>query len=156
MLAQYLGSFTATAIIYGLYHESLEGFDRQHFNGESLDIVMNTVNNTMLPSNNSSTDMLHSVTTAGIFITLPSPFISLAPAIGDQVFSTGLLVFTLLFIADETFFPTPIAIQTLTTCFALLAFIVGFNFNCNAILNPGKKLKLTLNEKILSLTFHFF
>lgn len=126
ILAQYLGSFVASAIIYGLYFESMEGFDRQHF-GQLVEGNL-TMHNSSIPS----------VTTAGIFITLPSPYISLVPAIADQVLSTGLLAFAVLFISDESCYRTPPAIQILATGFAILSFVAGFNYNAGAILNPGK------------------
>ena len=79
-----------------------------------------------------------SVTSASIFITLPAQSISIVPAIADQVLSTGMLAFAVLFISDELCYRTPQALQILSTGFAILSFVVAFNYNCGAILNPGK------------------
>lgn len=115
-MAQYLGAFAGSAIVYGLYFESLQGFDH--------DLNQNLTG--------------PSVTTASVFITLPSQYISIVPAISDQVLSTGLLAFVILFIGDELVYRTPVALQILSTGFAIFSFVVAFNFNAGAILNPGK------------------
>lgn len=118
MVAQYLGSFVASAMVYGIYFESMKGFD----------LDQNVHLNLTGPS----------VSTASIFITLPATHITIGPAIADQVLSTGLLAFVILFISDELVYRTPAAIQILSSAFAIFSFVVAFNYNAGAILNPGK------------------
>ncbi|KAH9398750.1 Aquaporin-7 [Tyrophagus putrescentiae] len=117
MVAQYLGSFVASAIAYGLYFESMKAYD--------IDLHQN---------------ITHSVSTASIFITLPATHITIGPAIADQVVSTGLLAFAILFISDELCYRTPAAIQILSCAFAIFSFVVAFNYNAGAILNPARDL----------------
>lgn len=123
ILAQYIGSFVGCFLAWSIYFESIQGFDTG-------------TENVFKPSN----------VTAGIFVTFPSPFISLIPAILDQVISTGLLTFAILFIADE--YPNNRLLQTLITGFIILSFIIGFSFNCGAILNPGNVELLKNNLQI--------
>lgn len=112
ILAQYIGSFVGSSLAWSIYFESIQGFDTSIENG-------------FQPTN----------ITAGIFVTFPSPYITISPAILDQVISTGLLTLAILFIADE--YPENRLLQTLITGFVILSFIIGFSFNCGAILNPG-------------------
>ena len=117
MIAQYLGAFLAAAVEYGLYFESIQAFDNE----------LNIAQNTTGPS----------LTTSGIFSTLPAPHLTLAPALGDTIISTGLLALGILFITDESCYRTPPAIQALSIGFQICATVVGFGYNCGAILNPG-------------------
>lgn len=121
LLAQYLGSFIGSTIAYSLYFEAMNTFDMENFFDKNL-----TLNNQQQPS----------MKMASIFITTPAEHLTLLPAMWDQIVSTGLLVYAILFIGDEM--NTPKLLQTFTTGFIIFTFIIGFNFNCGAILNPGK------------------
>ncbi|KPM02745.1 aquaporin-10-like protein 1 [Sarcoptes scabiei] len=114
IIAQYIGSFIGSLLAWTIYHESIEAFDK-------------IVNNATSPS----------LQTASIFITLPSPYISLVPAIFDQILSTGLLVFGVLFVSDQIHPPSLKLLQALINGSLLMALIFGFGYNCGAILNPG-------------------
>ncbi|KAJ6218881.1 hypothetical protein RDWZM_004693 [Blomia tropicalis] len=120
LIAQYLGAFLAAAVEYGLYFESIQAFDNE----------LNIAQNTTGPS----------LTTSGIFSTLPAPHLTLAPALGDTIISTGLLALGILFITDESCYRTPPAIQALSIGFQICATVVGFGYNCGAILNPARDL----------------
>lgn len=126
-VAQYLGSFFGASLVWSLYFESIHSFDRELLaNAEHF-------NHTTVVAEHTPT-----LTSAAIFVTLPAPSISLIPAITDQVISTALLTFTVLFITDESCYRTPKLLQAVTLGTILVAFITGFSFNCGAILNPGK------------------
>nr|XP_027194763.1 aquaporin-7-like [Dermatophagoides pteronyssinus] len=123
LLAQYLGSFIGSTIAYSLYFEAMNTFDMENFFDKNL-----TLNNQQQPS----------MKMASIFITTPAEHLTLLPAMWDQIVSTGLLVYAILFIGDEM--NTPKLLQTFTTGFIIFTFIIGFNFNCGAILNPARDL----------------
>lgn len=114
LLAQYLGAFLGAAVVYGLYHESIHAFDVEENGGNYTNL------------------------SAHIFITMPAAHISLWPAIADQIVSTAMLIFAVLFITDQSCYQTPKAIQHLSIGFAIFSFVAGFSFNADAILNPGK------------------
>lgn len=117
LIAQYIGSFIGSALAYSIYFEAIHGFDLD--NGYNNDNITEP-----------------SMITAGIFITMPAnQHTTILPAIWDQIISTALLVYAILFIGDEL--ATPKLLQTLTTGLLILTFIIGFNYNCGAILNPG-------------------
>nr|ATL75745.1 aquaporin [Dermatophagoides farinae] len=120
LIAQYIGSFIGSALAYSIYFEAIHGFDLD--NGYNNDNITEP-----------------SMITAGIFITMPAnQHTTILPAIWDQIISTALLVYAILFIGDEL--ATPKLLQTLTTGLLILTFIIGFNYNCGAILNPARDL----------------
>lgn len=121
LIAQYIGAFLGTAIVWSIYSESIHDLDRE------VNISNNFTDNLTAPT----------FTTAGIFITLPAPSITIFPAIADQAVSTGLLTFAILLIGDECAERTPRIIQSISCGLTVLTFVVGFGYNCGAILNPG-------------------
>lgn len=115
LLAQYLGAFVGSAIAFGLYHESIIGYEEHELNSTVPTMV-----------------------TAGIFITSPAEYVTLWPAIADQVVSTALLAIGVLYVGDELCFKTPSALKHLLTALLIFSFVTAFSHNAGAILNPGK------------------
>ena len=106
--------------MYLLYFQSIHAFDLK------LSLAQNS---TMQPS----------LATASIFITAPSDSITLPFAMLDQVVVTGILVFAILFIMDNKCYSTSFVLQTLMVGGAIFSVGVACNYNCGAILNPGKR-----------------
>mgnify|MGYP002649292899 CR=1 FL=1 len=115
-LAQVTGSIFGSSIVYILYFQSIHAYELQ----------VNLADRHKLAEE-----------TAAIFITRPAVHVTLSVAMLDQVFTTSLIVFAVLFIIDQRCFKTPFALQAFIIGGAIVSVGAGTGFNCGAILNPG-------------------
>jgi MIP family channel proteins len=118
--AQYLGSFVGCVGIYGLYYETLGALNSGNLTGFNGVLIGRPVED--------------------VFVLTPAPSITIWGAIGDQILTTGMLVLGILFIQDETYQKTAGALKTLLIGILVMTFLVGFNYNTGAILNPARDL----------------
>jgi len=115
-LAQLLGAFIASAIVYGIYYDALNAFDggvRQITGGNS---------------------------TAGIWATYPQPFLSTGNGFADQLFGTALLVSCIFAIIDKNNNSPDQGVAPVMI--GLVVFVIGatFGFNCGYAINPARDL----------------
>ena len=114
-VAQTIGAFVASAVVYAVYHEALTAFDggvRQV--GGALG-------------------------TAGIWATYPQPFLSVFPGgFVDQLVGTALLVGGIFAITDTRNAPAPAGLAPIVV--GLLVLLIGatFGFNAGYAINPAR------------------
>ena len=117
ILAQMVGAFVASAVVYATYYEALSAFDGgvRHVTGE--------------------------LGTAGIWATYPQPFLSTFPGgFIDQVVGTALLVGVIFGITDSRNSPPPAGLAPVIV--GLLVVLIGatFGFNSGYAINPARDL----------------
>ncbi len=117
VLAQMVGAFVASAVVYVTYHEALMAFDGgvRHVTGE--------------------------LGTAGIWATYPQAFLSTFPGgFIDQVVGTALLVGVIFGITDSRNAPAPAGLVPVIV--GLLVVVIGatFGFNAGYAINPARDL----------------
>jgi MIP family channel proteins len=114
-LAQTVGAFVASAIVYVTYREALTAFDGgvRHVTG--------------------------AFATAGIWATYPQPFLSVFPGgVVDQIVGTALLVAGIFAITDTRNSPAPAGLAPIVV--GLLVVLIGatFGFNAGYAINPAR------------------
>jgi MIP family channel proteins len=116
-LAQLVGAFAASAVVYLTYREAFAAFD-------------GGVRQVLGPQG-----------TAGIFATYPQPFLSVFPGgFIDQIVGTALLVAGILAITDSRNSPAPAGLAPVIV--GLLVLLIGatFGFNSSYAINPARDL----------------
>src|SRR5437773_2922962 len=114
-LAQIVGAFVASAVVFVTYHEALNAFDggvRQVAGAQG---------------------------TAGIWATYPQPFLSIFPGgFIDQIVGTALLVACIFAITDDRNSPAPAGLAPVVV--GLLVVLIGatFGFNAGYAINPAR------------------
>jgi MIP family channel proteins len=114
-LAQIVGAFTASAVVFVAYHEALGAFD-------------GGVRQVLGPQG-----------TAGIWATYPQPFLSVFPGgVVDQIVGTALLVGVIFGITDTRNSPAPAGLTPVVV--GLLVLLIGatFGFNSGYAINPAR------------------
>src|SRR4029077_10303917 len=114
-LAQIVGAFVASAVVYVTYHEALAAFDggTRHVTG--------------------------ALGTAGIWATYPQPFLSTFPGgFVDQIVGTALLVGVILGITDSRNSPAPPGLAPVVV--GRVVWLIGarFGFNAGYGINPAR------------------
>ncbi|CAG2165876.1 unnamed protein product, partial [Oppiella nova] len=115
--AQYLGAFSATALVFANYYNAINAFDggiRSGF-GE-----------------NTSTGM--------IFTTFPNPSASIYGVLLDQIICASLVMMAVLTVMDDTNLQIPKYLIPVLISIIICGVIVSFGFNCGAALNPARDL----------------
>ncbi|KAK2568510.1 Aquaporin-9 [Acropora cervicornis] len=114
--AQMVGSFVASACVYGVYYDALSAFD------------------------GGRRQVLGPKGTAGIWATYPKPFLSIASGIADQVLGTSLLVSCIFAITDKNNNSPDQGVAPVVI--GLVVFVIGatFGFNCGYAINPARDL----------------
>ncbi|KJE98340.1 aquaporin 10 [Capsaspora owczarzaki ATCC 30864] len=112
ILAQFVGSFLAAALVYAIYYDGIEEFDggSRHVTGTKA--------------------------TAGIFATYLAPGVSIGEGFADQILATALLLMGLFSITDEQ--NPSVGKHGLPPSAGVLVTAIGisFGFNCGYPLNP--------------------
>lgn len=116
VLAQYIGAFIASVVLFITYRGALDNFDGGNR-------IVTGVNGT-----------------AGIFASYPKEFLSTGNGLIDQIVGTALLMLCILAITDARNMAVPQGVQPLFIGFALAAIILSFGYNCGAPLNPARDL----------------
>src|SRR5947208_3424014 len=114
-LAQIVGAFVASAVVFVTYHEALAAFD------------------------GGVRQVLGAQGTAGIWATYPQPFLSTFPGgFIDQVVGTALLVACIFGITDSRNSPAPAGLAPVVV--GLLVVLIGatFGFNSGYAINPAR------------------
>jgi len=114
-LAQIVGAFAASAVVFVTYHEALGAFD-------------GGVRQVLGPQG-----------TAGIWATYPQPFLSVFPGgVIDQIVGTALLVGVIFGITDTRNSPAPAGLTPVVV--GLLVLLIGatFGFNSGYAINPAR------------------
>ncbi|XP_054717616.1 aquaporin-10-like [Uloborus diversus] len=113
LLAQHLGAFVASAVLYFTYIDAINHFDpNRTITGETA--------------------------TAYIWATYPKPYVSIANCFLDQVVGTGLLMFTALACIDQKNLDIPKWMHPIVLGFMISALAMCFGANCMAPLNPAR------------------
>ncbi|XP_071096954.1 aquaporin-10-like isoform X1 [Haliotis cracherodii] len=116
LLAQYLGAFVASILVYLVYTDALHHYD---------DGVRAVVGN---------------VSTAGIWATYPQPFVSTANGFGDQVFGTAILLICVMGVTDPRNMSPPSGLIPISVGLIVVAIGMTFGFNCGYAINPARDL----------------
>jgi MIP family channel proteins len=117
IIAQCIGAFVASAVVYLTYREALTAFD------------------------GGVRQILGPIGTAGIWATYPQPFLSTFPGgFIDQVVGTALLMAGILAITDTRNSPAPAGLVPVVV--GLLVVLIGatFGFNSGYAINPARDL----------------
>lgn len=116
-IAQLLGAFIASAVVYGIYYDALNEFD-------------GGVRQVLGPNG-----------TAGIWATYPQSFVSTGNGFADQLFGTALLVSCIFAILDRNN-NSPADQGVVPVMIGLVVFLIGatFGFNCGYAINPARDL----------------
>lgn len=117
-LAQYLGCFVASAVLYAIYADAFY----QHDGGYRV------------------TNPAHPNATAGIFASYPQEYLTWGGGLVDQIFATSFLMIGILALTDERNTApakgvTPILIGLLVTVIGL-----SYGYNCGFPINPARDL----------------
>jgi MIP family channel proteins len=115
VVAQMVGAFVASAVVFVTYHEALGAFD------------------------GGVRQVLGAQGTAGIWATYPQPFLSTFPGgFIDQVVGTALLVGVIFGITDSRNSPAPAGLAPVVV--GLLVVLIGatFGFNAGYAINPAR------------------
>ncbi|KAB7506263.1 Aquaporin-10 [Armadillidium nasatum] len=122
MVAQYLGAFSASVFVYAVYISALNSYETTR-----------------------------SLSTAGIWATYPGTmvnangtvvnnFLTTGNGIGDQIFSTMILLLLICAIVDQKNMQIPKWISPLFVGFAVLSIGICYGFNCGFAINPARDL----------------
>lgn len=115
-LAQLLGAFFASTVVYGIYRDALDAFDGgiRQVTGPNA--------------------------TAGVFATYPKPFVTTANGFADQFFGTALLVSCIFAILDRNNNAPDQGVAPVMI--GLVVFLIGttFGLNCGYPINPARDL----------------
>lgn len=114
VLAQVVGAFAASAVVYAVYHGALEAFD-------------GGVRQVAGPRG-----------TAGIWATYPQPWLGIAGGVLDQVVGTALLVGVIFALTDPRNTPPPAGLAPLLVGLLVLAIGVSFGANAGYAINPAR------------------
>ncbi|BFY98769.1 hypothetical protein BsWGS_01809 [Bradybaena similaris] len=109
-LGQYLGSFTASCLVFGVYYDAL---------------------NTYKGGN-------RSLETAGIFATYPQPYLSVVNGLGDQIFATAVLMILIQALSDPDNLAPSKGYVPLLVGLVVVAIGMTFSYNCGYALNPAR------------------
>lgn len=116
LVAQYLGAFVASAVVYVLYYDALLQFDggiRSAF-GEKT-------------------------STGHIWATFPASHLTISGALLDQIIGTAILIFAVLTITDARN-NVSANLQPMYLCVLITVMCTAFATNCMATLNPARDL----------------
>ncbi|XP_055952599.1 aquaporin-9-like isoform X1 [Argiope bruennichi] len=113
LLAQHLGAFVASAVLFVTYKDALDWFDPNR-------------------------TITGPTATAYIWATYPKPHVSILNCLLDQVVGTGLLMFTALACIDTKNLNMPKWTHPFILGFMISALAMCFGANCMAPLNPAR------------------
>jgi len=114
--AQYLGAFTASAVLFLVYWDALVWYEH------------------------SSGAYRKTPDTAAIFATYPSNHLTWAGGVGDQILGSALLLIALCAITDNKNMKVSKQLVPLYIAFAVLGIGICFGFNCGYAINPARDL----------------
>lgn len=115
LAGQYLGSFTAAAVVYICHFDALNNFDGGTRVAYAADYA-----------------------TGHIFSTYPNYFVSLCGSFFDQVIGTMMLMLSVLAVTDTRGLKVPTWLQPVFLCFVICVLCTAFGLNCMAVLNPAR------------------
>ncbi|XP_023226434.1 aquaporin-9-like [Centruroides sculpturatus] len=116
LIAQHLGAFVASAVLFATYYDALNHFDH------GVRMVEDT----------------NGTASALIWATYPKEFVSIGTCFLDQIVGTGLLMFTALATIDPRNMQMPKWMHPIVLGFMISATAMCFGLNCMAPLNPAR------------------
>jgi len=116
MLAQYLGCFLGSAIVFGVYRDLIDHYAK------------------------SALETTGDLATAGIFATYPNPNVTITTALGDQILGTALLLIFVLALTDGKNSGPNKGFVPLLVGLAVLAIGLSFGVNAGYAINPARDL----------------
>ncbi|XP_076465702.1 aquaporin-9-like [Babylonia areolata] len=113
-VAQCAGSFAACCCSFLTYWDTLDAFDGgdRQVTGENG--------------------------TAGIFATYPQHYVSVWTTLGDQIFSTGVLMICVLAITDPHNMRPPSGLMPVSIGLLVMALSMSYSLNCGNAMNPAR------------------
>ncbi|XP_077119941.1 aquaporin-9 isoform X1 [Ranitomeya variabilis] len=114
--AQFLGAFTGSAAVFGVYYDALIKYSGGVF--------------TVTGPN----------ATAHIFATYPSPYLSTLNGLADQMMSTALLLILIFAIFDKKNMPAPSGLEPIAVGLLILTLALSLGSNCGGAMNPARDL----------------
>lgn len=117
LMAQYMGSFCATALVYANYHNAINEFDEGIRSGFG-----------------------EKTSTGQIFTTFPSTSASITGVFLDQIICASIIMFAVLAVMDEKNLQIPKFLIPLIISLVICGVVISFGLNCGAALNPARDL----------------
>lgn len=117
LIAQYLGGFVASAVIFLNHFEAINSYD----SGKRS--AFGSVNST-----------------GAIWATYPAPFVSITGSAIDQIVGTALLMFAVMAVSDMKGSKIPPWLQPMYMCLVITGLCTAYGLNCMAIFNPARDL----------------
>ncbi|OQV21572.1 Aquaporin-10 [Hypsibius exemplaris] len=117
-LAQYLGCFVGSFIIWAIYYDALF----EHDGGIRI------------------TDPAHINATAGIFASYPQHYLSWSNGLVDQIFATSFLLIGILALTDERNTAPPKGVVPILVGLLVTAIGLSYGYNCGYPINPARDL----------------
>lgn len=118
MVAQYLGGFLASLVLFVNYAEAINSLDGG---------VRSAYGN-------------GTASTGGIFATYPAEYVSVYGSLLDQTIGTAVLLFALMAVTDSTGAGPKRKHQPIHILFVVCSVCIAFSPNCGAIFNPARDL----------------
>lgn len=129
-LAQYLGAFISSAVVYGVYIDALNSFPPSACPNNTR-----YLNSSMSWDGNSSKTPL---CTGRIWATYPAPYLSLANGFLDQVIGTFLLLLGIWAICDSQNSEPKAGMKPMLIGLLLWGIGGAFGYNCGYAINPAR------------------
>lgn len=114
MAAQVLGAFTAAAIIYGLYYDAIDFYDK------------------------GTRTVVGSLETASVFCSYPLPYLTHWTGIFDQIIGTGILVCGISALMDQRNNAPAPSLQPIMLTLLIIGIGCSFGLNSGYALNPAR------------------
>ncbi|CAG5129566.1 unnamed protein product [Candidula unifasciata] len=111
-IGQYLGSFTASCIVFGVYYDALSTYKSGN----------------------------RSLETAGIFATYPQPYLSTVNGLADQIFATAVLMLVIMALNDPNNMAPSKGYVPLLVGLLVVTIGMTFSHNCGYPINPARDL----------------
>nr|XP_020465043.1 aquaporin-9 isoform X2 [Monopterus albus] len=126
VVAQFLGAFTGSCIVFGLYYDALMDY---------------TYGELAVAGENATTKIFaFSPATAKIFASYPAKHLSVLNGFADQVIATAALILCILAITDKKNIGAPTGMEPLCIGLVIMAIGVSMGLNCGYPINPARDL----------------
>ncbi|MEQ2268678.1 hypothetical protein XENORESO_010580 [Xenotaenia resolanae] len=116
VVAQFLGAFVGSGVVFGLYYDAL-----MEYTGGNLAVTGENA-------------------TANIFASYPAKHLSVLNGFVDQVIATGALILCILAITDRKNIGAPKGMEPLCIGLIIMAIGVSMGLNCGYPINPARDL----------------
>ncbi|XP_072258424.1 aquaporin-9 isoform X2 [Pyxicephalus adspersus] len=114
--AQFLGAITGSALVFGVYYDSLMKYTGGVFTVDGPNA------------------------TAHIFATYPAPYLSTINGLADQILSTALLLIMVFAIFDKKNIAAPKGLEPIAVGLLIMLLGLSLGSNCGGAMNPARDL----------------